>query len=302
MTVSLSTMSLIVCGCTKNSDSYIYKHLQLLYDMEPLFKTFKMLIYENDSEDNTVKILKKFKQTHPNFDYISENLQDDLPNILSRTEVLAHGRNTLLKHIQGFDYMIMVDLDDVISTFKPSQLKYLFEHKDWDALFANCETYYDIWALRIEKDKWTLKCPFKVIDYDCWEKAHYHKSKHFVSQHQIKIPSSAPLIPVNSAFGGFGIYKVNKININENKYDGSNQCEHVSFHKGMNNLFICPKFMVNKQDHHIINRNQNRNIISHILYTLIVIYKDSKESIYKYFIYLVSYIKRIQNIKQNIIV
>ena len=292
-------MSLIVCGCTKNSASYIYKHLQLLYDIAPLFKTFKMLIYENNSDDNTVKILKKFKQTHPNFDYISENIQHVLHcNIISRTEVLAHGRNTLLNHIQGFDYMIMVDLDDVIGTFKPSQLKYLFEHKDWDALFANCETYYDVSALRIEKDKWTHTCPFKVIDYDCWKKANYHNSTHFVSQHQIKIPSSAPLIPVNSAFGGFGIYKVNKIN---GKYDGSNQCEHVSFHKGMNNLFICPKFMVNKQDHHLIkkNRNENRNqtIISFILYTLMVIYKDSKESIYKYFIYLVSYIKRIQNIK-----
>ena len=288
-------VSLIVCGCTKNSESYIYKHLQLLYDIEPLFKTFKMLVYENDSDDNTVKILEKFKQTHPKFDYISENIQDDDDN-LSRTEILAHGRNTLLKHIQGFDYMIMVDLDDVISTFKPSQLKYLFEHKEWDALFANCETYYDIWALRIEKDKWTPKCPFKVIDYDCWEKAHYHQSKHFVSQHQIKIPSSAPLIPVNSAFGGFGIYKVNKININENRYDGSNQCEHVSFHKGMNNLFICPKFMVNKQEHHLIkNQNRDKTQISHILYTLMVMYKDSKELIYKYFIYLMSYIKCIQN-------
>ena len=195
-------MSLIVCGCTKNSESYIYKHLQLLYDMAPLFKTFKMLIYENDSEDNTVKILKKFKKKHKYFDYISDNIQEDL----TREEVLAYGRNTLLNHIQGFDYMIMVDLDDVISTFKPSQLKYLFENKEWDALFANCETYYDVSALRIEKDKWTHTCPFKVIDYDCWEKVHYHNSTRFVSQHQIKIPSSAPLIPVNSAFGGFGIY------------------------------------------------------------------------------------------------
>jgi hypothetical protein len=268
--------------------------------MAPLFKTFKMLIYENDSEDNTVNILKKFKKKHKYFDYISENIQDDLTctNVLSRTEILAHGRNTLLNHIQGFDYMIMVDLDDVISTFKPSQLKYLFENKEWDALFANCETYYDVSALRIEKDKWTHACPFKVIDYDCWKKVHYHKSTRFVSQHQIKIPSSAPLIPVNSAFGGFGIYKVNKIN---GRYDGSNECEHVSFHKGMKNLFICPKFMVKTQNEHIINQNrkqninQNRNHISFILYTLMVIYKDSKELMYKYFIYLVSYIKRIQN-------
>jgi len=65
--------SVIVCGCTKNSASYIQKHLQLLYDMAPLFSKFKMLIYENDSTDNTVEILEQFKKSHANFDYISEN-------------------------------------------------------------------------------------------------------------------------------------------------------------------------------------------------------------------------------------
>jgi hypothetical protein len=238
--------SVIVCGCTKNSSGYIHKHLQLLYDMAPLFKTFKMLIYENDSTDNTVEILEHFKQTHPFFDYISENLQLSI-----RTEVLAHGRNTLLGHIQEFEYMIMVDLDDVIATFKPSQIKYLFEHSEWDALFANClGKYYDIWALRIERDKWTPLCPFQVIDYDCWEAAQKYRTRQVISQHQISIPVSEPLIPVNSAFGGFGIYKVNKINGRYNGFNGM-RCEHVEFHKGMKRLFICPKFLVNKQSEHI---------------------------------------------------
>lgn len=30
--------SVIVCECTKNSANYIYKYLQSLYDMPPLFK------------------------------------------------------------------------------------------------------------------------------------------------------------------------------------------------------------------------------------------------------------------------
>jgi len=239
--------SVIVCGCTKNSARYIYKHLQLLYDMAPLFETFKMLIYENDSTDNTVEILEQFKQTHPFFDYISENLQTRV-----KTLALAHGRNTLLKYIQGFEYMIMVDLDDVIATFKPSQIKYLFEHTEWDALFANClGKYYDIWALRIERDKWTQLCPFQVIDYDCWEAVQKYRTRQVVSQHQISIPVSTPLIPVNSAFGGFGIYKVDKINGRYNGFDGRIRCEHVEFHKGMKRLFICPKFLVNKQSEHI---------------------------------------------------
>jgi len=178
-----------------------------------------------------------------------------------------------IHYIEGYEYMIMSDLDDVIATFKPSQLKYLFEHKHWDALFANCDTYYDIWALRI-KDKWTSDCPFEMIDYDCWEKAHQYKTKYFINRHQIKIKTKK-LIPVDSAFGRFGIYRVNKIIMNENKYNGfgGKRCEHIEFHKGMKRLFICPKFLVNNQDQHTKTNAKS-------------------DRIFTYFIYLVSYIKR----------
>ena len=109
-----------------------------------------------------------------------------------------------------------------------------------------------------------------MIDYDCWEKAHQYKTKYFINRHQIKIKTKK-LIPVDSAFGGFGIYKVNKIIMNKNKYNGfgGKRCEHVEFHKGMKRLFICPKFLVNNQDQHI---------------------QKSLKSL-KYFRYLISYIK-----------
>jgi glycosyltransferase involved in cell wall biosynthesis len=250
----------IVCGCTKNSAAYIETHLSLLYSMSPLFEKFKMMIYENDSTDNTKEILEEFKKTHILFDYVSENIISGTISGINeriRTQVLAHGRNTLLKYISGYEYMIMVDLDDVIATFKPSQLKYLFQETGWDALFANCVgKYYDIWALRI-KEK-TPECPFQVIDYDCWEIAQQYKSKRVVSQHQIQIPITNPLIPVDSAFGGFGMYRVSAIK--SSKYigvkNGRMVCEHVEFHNELKKkgarLFICPKFLVNKQDEHII--------------------------------------------------
>jgi len=242
----------IVCGCTKNSSAYIEKHLSLLYSMSPLFENFKMMIYENDSTDNTKEILEEFKKTHILFDFVSEHVNSNI-----RTQVLAHGRNALLKHISGYEYMIMVDLDDVIATFKPSQLKYLFEQTGWDGLFANClGKYYDIWALRINRETWTPDCPFQVIDYDCWEMAQQYKSKRVVSQHQIQIPIRG-LIQVDSAFGGFGIYKVSAIKKSKAKYSGIKNgriiCEHVPFHNELKGrLFICPKFLVNKQEAHIL--------------------------------------------------
>jgi hypothetical protein len=246
-------MSIIVCGCTKNSASYIYKHLELLYDIQNnndiRVSSFSLLVYENNSTDNTVEVLENFKKTHPLFNYISET-----NNIVHRSQAIAHGRNTLLQYVQKYEYMIMVDLDDVISTFKSSQIKYLFENKEWDALFANCiGKYYDIWALRIYPDIWKKTNPFKMIDYDCWDMARLYTRK-IISIHQITIPTNTPLIPVSSAFGGFGIYRVSKIK--DCRYNGT-KCEHVHFHKEMiekNNakLFICHKFLLNRQDQHIV--------------------------------------------------
>jgi hypothetical protein len=130
-------------------------------------------------------------------------------------------------------------------------------------LFSNCiGKYYDIWALRIQSSVWVPEIHEKlwkdIIDYDCWEKARLHNnSKKYVNDNQVIIPVTFPLIPVSSAFGGFGIYKIEKLKncwytgIDNNKII----CEHVQFHNQMckkngAKLFICPPFLVNQQPHH----------------------------------------------------
>jgi len=75
------------------------------------------------------------------------------------------------------------------------------------AVFANARPrYYDVWALR--HDRW---CP-----EDCWhpiwgrspdrtfEDAKFRE----VFARQIRIPAGLPPIPVRSAFGGLGIYRM----------------------------------------------------------------------------------------------
>jgi len=270
----LYNFSIIVCGCTKNSSSYIEENLAKLYEMNNnIFKDFHFVVYENDSTDNTVNKLETFKKNHTNFNYISEKdvykQSNIIQNIQLRPQLIAHGRNMLLKyinkHYSHFDYMIMVDLDSVINIFRTNQLKYIFNNDlKWDVLTANCiGKYYDIWALRIYKDVWIPDIHNtlwnEVIDYDCWEKAMmYNNVQKYVYDNQIIIPVNKPLIPVSSAFGGFGIYKIEKIKncwykaIVDNKLN----CEHVNFHNDMKNIhnakiFICAQFIVNQQNEHV---------------------------------------------------
>ena len=162
--------------------------------------------------------------------------------------------------------MMMVDLDDVIRTFHPTQLRHVFSipYESWDALFANCVCrYYDIWALRISKEQWNPQLHGRLwkhcVDYDCWEMAKTYKDvRQFVYHHQVMIPVQCPLIPVTSAFGGLGIYKINKTKncFYTSKDNGKSRCEHVAFHQQMidknnANLFILPSLLLNCAFEHL---------------------------------------------------
>jgi hypothetical protein len=123
--------------------------------------------------------------------------------------------------------MIVVDLDNVFSEPISDTLfdNCFHSNIDWNGVFANQSgRYYDIWALR-NKD----------IDFDCL----YEKR---IQEFQRIIPANGELLPVRSAFGGLGVYKVSCLEAGM-CYDGVNyttseQCEHLSLNLRINKLFI----------------------------------------------------------------
>jgi len=129
------------------------------------FKECRVVIYENDSTDRTHEMLMEWvslREHNVHRQVISEsNLNARFPG---RTVRLAHIRNTLLHHIPpGFDYFMMVDLDDVFThPVRKESFDSCFEMKDkWDVVTANgYGGYYDIWALRVPG----------VIEFDCWQR------------------------------------------------------------------------------------------------------------------------------------
>ena len=52
-------LNLAICGCTINSASYIQKYINNLLPLKNMFKSVDVIVYENDSIDNTVHILRK---------------------------------------------------------------------------------------------------------------------------------------------------------------------------------------------------------------------------------------------------
>lgn len=262
---------IVIAGCTKNSESYILSHLLRLVEVGKLFQTYNIIIYENDSTDNTCEVLTQFKKDNTHFDFIhEENIIERLKhNVHIRAQTIAHGRNRLLKVIShlysDYDYMIMVDLDNVLERFNPKHILNIFNYSDvWDVLTANCiNKYYDIWALRIPSSVWNQAIHGKIWDrplaHDCWYQIVDNVHPRIcVKNYQKLIPLKFPLIETVSSFGGLGIYKIKAIKgckYDSFSLDGTPQCEHIEFHKGIvrngGRIFICPSLLINCPTEHL---------------------------------------------------
>jgi hypothetical protein len=262
---------IVIAGCTKNSASYISSHLLLLVEIGKLFQSYNILIYENDSTDNTCELLTSFKKDNSNFDFIHEENVIERLRVRThhiRAQTIAHGRNQLLKVIShlysNYDFMIMLDLDNVLDRFKPKHVFNIFNYGNvWDVLTANCiNKYYDIWALRIPSTVWNQAIHGKIwnkpLAHDCWtQMVDNIQPRECVKNYQKLIPIKFPLIETESSFGGLGIYKISAIK--GCSYDSFNnnipQCEHVGFHKAIvkngGRIFICPSLLINCPVEHL---------------------------------------------------
>lgn len=272
--VSISSLNVAVCGCTKNSGSYIATHIERILSWEVLFNRMDVVIYENDSEDDTKALLTELEK-NGKIEVISEDGIDAI-----RTIVLAHGRNKLLNHVRdhvspSYDYMIMLDLDNVVTTLTKDMLKAAFSYDTdrWDVLTGSSPRYYDIWALRVNHSQFSPIHKLlwsRPLTYDCWFayagalRAGQPQSRalfQHIASYQCAMTPNMPLIEVDSAFNGIGIYKVDKLN--NTAYSGvakingivSKICEHVPFHtrvrKNEGRIFICPQLVVGGYEEHV---------------------------------------------------
>ncbi len=219
----------------------------------------KIIIVDSDSNDGTKEYCKSL--INDNFLFIEEdNVKNKFHN---RIEILSHCRNIGLQNIEKTnDFLyIPIDLDiDLFSLIKPKSFIDLINNfqnnNDTDALFPYSEPYYyDIFALR--KQGW--------VDNNAVLQAHKLKQKFkigsfffnyfFVFKKQInKNKFSEDLIRVESAFGGIGLYKINKNKsyLYETKdIDTEFHSEHLSFNNNFKNLFINKNWGVPAPEEHI---------------------------------------------------
>lgn len=243
----------VVFSClARNISSVLMDNLSFLFDLnENIFNRVDIVVFENDSSDDTKKVLSACKNYYGNHLHIlSEDYGDswfnssmtkDIARSNDRTINMAKYRNICKKyineHLYNKSYAIVLDLDfqqisinGLLNTFGHlandiaigGVVGNAYEIKNRSNSSLPLLWNYDSWAFR---HTWWLDKEKEIDWYDC------------MLWFGLWTPSPGlPIMKVNSAFGGMAIYPIHTyLSADYEGYD----CEHVCFHK---NLYKNPHF------------------------------------------------------------
>lgn len=229
----MSRLRVAIGGLTRNSAQILPKTIARIEQLGSLFGDYQVIIYENDSHDDTPRLLAEWSARNTKAQTVSAQLLDPInpqTRDLARAARMASYRNQLrtwLLAIQpAVSHIIMLDTDlnggwsynGVAHTFGLTQ--------PWDFVGSNGivfknqrPLYFDVWAFRRQGSYRPL--PSKEVNPLHW-------------------PKGSPLVPVYSCFGGLGVYR--REALEHASYDGSD-CEHVPLHRKMRENGFGRQFM-----------------------------------------------------------
>lgn len=206
-------MKCCICGPVKNCGPYLEKVLKNVEKIGSLFEDYKIIIYYDKSNDNSLQKLMELKRRNPRLIlHINQT-----PTSPYRTHRLATARNFCLdyvkQHSEEYPVFIMMDFDDVnAKNVRLDVIKKYLNRDDWDCLsFNTTPRYYDIWALSIY--------PY-CFSYNHFPNNEYHSYNVLQNYVEQKLNELKPnhLLPCISSFNGFAIYRTSKFM--NSQYDG----------------------------------------------------------------------------------
>jgi hypothetical protein len=210
--------SCVVGLCVKNNAVGLPKVFENLSKFELLFDKFLILAYYDKSKDNSLELLILLSKKY-NLHCKIINANCIIPDSKNRTVNIANARNYILKYIYNygddFDLFAMMDSNayscqgdiklDVIEKYLKDEELY----NGWDGLSFARNPYYDTWAY--SDDVFQLGCwtyPKDVSSNEYTKILTYMDHINERIKNTLHNPSNkGKLIPVDSAFCGFAIYK-----------------------------------------------------------------------------------------------
>ena len=251
-----------ICSIVRDCESNLKKNIPKIEYLRSLFKESEIVIFENDSIDNTKKILDNWAREYNNVHIFTDTIgSTTIPSkrsikgnpyySISRIEKMVLYRNKYMNFLNTHgvkrDFVIIIDLD--ISDFEIDGIVHSFgTTTDWDCISANGTS---------------ISSKFRRQYHDSYALIEYDKLDQIQTEESIKLNrirfsflrQGMPLLHVDSAYGGLAIYKW--VSVKDIYYscllnnDIRVQCksEHVGLHKtmkekGYNKIFINPTLRV----------------------------------------------------------
>ena len=204
--------------CVKNNSVGLPKVFENINQIRKLFHIIHIVAYyDNSGDDSLLKLHDLSKHYTFSITILNESAENSVNQY--RTISIANARNNILKWIMGqegekYELFVMMDSNDYScqGSIKPQVLRKYFNSEIfqvWDGLSFARKPYYDLWAFsngQFQLGCWsypTLGQPVIVSNY---QKALQEYIKSLIDHGR----ENKMIIPVDSAFCGFAIYKKDK--------------------------------------------------------------------------------------------
>lgn len=260
--------SLIVCGIVRNAEIGLKRNIPVVKELCKMAKDYRVVVYENDSKDDTKKLLESWRLTDVDKIFISMN---DYGQPLAipcnnksasnpffskeRIERMAELRNYYMDYINkqnwSADYLVVVDLD-VAQLYLEGILSSFETKVEWDAVTSNgysispelCRRYHDTYALCLWNEQ---------------NNPQTEKRIKILADELGKLKSTDKWIRIASGFGGLAIYRFEAVKgihyiALPNRDDRVEvKCEHFSIYtqmmeRGFNRFYINPAMKLKYQE------------------------------------------------------
>ena len=217
----------VIAGLARNVAHVLPKTIARIERLGSLFADYRVVIYENDSSDETPVMLSRWAKQNSKVTAISERRGAPVnrpTRCLERAARMAHYRNVyhrhIAKHYGDYDVTVVVDTD-LVDGWSYDGIANTFGHQGWDFVGS-----YGIIHKRIGKR------PNVPIHYDAWAFRNYGDFSPLSTKagNAMRWSRGDPLLSVYSCFGGLGIYRTGALL--SGRYKGGDT-EHLALHRAM---------------------------------------------------------------------
>ena len=242
---------LIICGLARDVEDRVSYFRENLKRIVPLFQDYIIVLVENDSVDNTRKVLLDMKRDFKlvllgcgidSSECVMNTKKYGHDHSPSRIEKMVNIRNIYMDYLSRlspgeYDLVLMYDIDLVCNVYQDGLLNtayYFNKFPEIDMIASNSVHLLSFVSL--------------FINYEYYDSYAMLPVKRFIKYSDPPVGEKTDLLKVDSACGGFAIYRFGSIHGFKYSYEEDSQnipiCEHVVFNRNVTNKFINPRMIL----------------------------------------------------------